>query len=39
MATKVTTKKTLTGDRSSHTLDGTKMKQKQNLTKKTMNGV
>lgn len=35
MATKVTTKKPLTGNRRSHALNATKMKQKPNLQKKT----
>lgn len=38
MATKVTTKKPLTGNRRSHALNETKMKQKPNLQKKTING-
>lgn len=38
MATKVTTKKPLTGNRRSHALNATKMKQKPNLQKKTING-
>ncbi len=33
MATKVTTKKPLTGNRRSHALNATKMKQKPNLQK------
>ena len=39
MATKVTTKKPLTGNKRSHALNATKMKQKPNLQKKTINGV
>lgn len=38
MATKVTTKKPLTGNRRSHALNATKMTQKPNLQKKTING-
>lgn len=38
MATKVTTKKPFTGNRRSHALNATKMKQKPNLQKKTING-
>ena len=38
MATKVTTKKPLTGNRRSHALNATKMMQKTNLQKKTING-
>ena len=38
MATKVTTKKPLTGNRRSHSLRATKMMQKPNLQKKTING-
>ena len=38
LATKVTTKKPLTGNRRSHALNATKMKQKPNLQKKTING-
>ncbi len=38
MATKVTTKKPLTGNRRSHSLRATKMKQKPNLQKKTIDG-
>ena len=38
MATKVTTKKPLSGNRRSHSLRATKMKQKPNLQKKTTNG-
>jgi len=35
---KVTTKKPLTGNRRSHALNATKMKQKPNLQKKTIDG-
>ena len=38
MATKVTNKKPLTSNRRSHSLRATKMKQKPNLQKKTING-
>lgn len=38
MATKITAKKPLTGNRRSHALNATKMKQKPNLQKKTING-
>ncbi len=38
MATKITTKKPLTGNRRSHALNATKMQQKPNLQKKTING-
>lgn len=38
MATKVTTKKPLTGNRRSHSEHATKMKQKPNLQKKKING-
>ena len=38
MATRVTSKKPLTGNRRSHALNATKMKQKPNLQKKTING-
>ena len=38
MATKVTTKKPLSGNRRSHSLRATKMMQKPNLQKKTING-
>ena len=38
MAKKVTTKKPLTGNLRSHALNATKMKQKPNLQKKTING-
>ena len=38
MATKVTTKKPLTGNRRSHALNATKMTQQPNLQKKTING-
>ena len=38
MATKVTTKKPLTGNRRSHALNATKMKQKKKKKKKTING-
>ena len=38
MATKVTTKKPLTGNKRSHALNATKTQQKPNLQKKTING-
>ena len=38
MAQKVTTKKPLTGNKRSHALNATKMKQKPNIQKKTING-
>ena len=38
MAKKVTTKKPLTGNNRSHALNATKMVQKPNLQKKTING-
>ena len=38
MATKLTAKKPLSGNRRSHALNATKMKQKPNLQKKTING-
>ena len=38
MATKVTSKKPLTGNKRSHALNATKKKQKPNLQKKTING-
>ena len=38
MATKVTTKKPLSGNRRSHALNATKMTQKPNLQKKTIDG-
>lgn len=38
MATKITAKKPLTGNRRSHALNATKMKQRPNLQKKTING-
>ena len=38
MATKVTTKKPLSGNNRSHALNATKRKQKPNLQKKTING-
>ena len=38
MATKVTKKKPLTGNRRSHALNATKMKQKLNLQVKKING-
>ncbi len=38
MAKKVTTKKPLTGNRRSHALNATKMKQKPNIQKKSING-
>ena len=38
MAKKVTSKKPLTGNRRSHALNATKMKQKPNLQKKTIDG-
>lgn len=38
MATKITTKKPLTGNRRSHAQNATKMKQKPNLQKKIING-
>ena len=38
MATKVTKKKPLTGNKRYHALNATKMKQKPNLQKKTING-
>lgn len=38
MATKVTAKKPLTGNKRSHALNATKMKQKPNLQKKKING-
>lgn len=38
MAKKVTTKKPLTGNLRSHALNATKMTQKPNLQKKTING-
>lgn len=38
MAKKVTTKKPLTGNKRSHALNATKMTQKPNLQKKTING-
>ena len=39
MATKMTTKKPLTGNKVSHALNHTKMQQKPNLQVKTINGV
>ena len=39
MAKKVTTKKPLSGNKRSHALNATKMQQKPNLQKKTVNGV
>ena len=39
MAKKITTKKPLTGNRRSHALNATKMKQKPNVQVKTINGV
>lgn len=38
MAKKVTTKKPLTGNRRSHALNATKMQQKPNLIKTTIDG-
>lgn len=38
MATKVTSKKPLTGNRRSHACNATKMTQKPNIQKKTING-
>lgn len=38
MAKKVTTKKPLTGNKRSHALNATKMKQKPNIQKKTIDG-
>ena len=38
MATKITSKKPLTGNKRSHALHATKKKQKPNLQKKTING-
>jgi ribosomal protein L28 len=38
MTTKVTTKKPLTGNKRSHALNATKMVQKPNLQKKTIDG-
>ena len=38
MAKKMTTKKPLTGNRRSHALNATKMKQKPNLQTKKVNG-
>ena len=38
MATKVTKKKPLTGNKRSHALNATKMVQKPNLQKKTIDG-
>jgi len=38
MTKKITTKKPLTGNKRSHALNATKMKQKPNLQKKTING-
>lgn len=38
MATKITSKKPLTGNKRSHALNATKMKQKPNLQKKNING-
>ena len=38
MAKKVTTKKHLTGNKRSHALNATKMKQKPNIQKKTIDG-
>lgn len=38
MATKVTTKKPLSGNNRSHALNATKRKQKPNLQMKTING-
>ena len=38
MATKLTSKKPLTGNKRSHALNATKTKQKPNLQKKTING-
>ena len=38
MATKIKTKKPLTGNKRSHALNATKMKQKPNMQKKTING-
>ena len=39
MAVKLTNKKPLTGNRRSHALNATKMKQKPNLQTKTVDGV
>lgn len=39
MAKKITTKKPLSGNSRSHALNATKIKQKPNLIKKTINGV
>jgi large subunit ribosomal protein L28 len=39
MATKITAKKPLTGNKRSHALNATKMQQKPNLQVKTINGV
>ncbi len=39
MATKLTTKKPLSGNKRSHALNATKMQQKPNLQTKTVNGV
>jgi len=38
MATKITTKKPLSGNLRSHALNATKMKQRPNLQKKTIDG-
>ncbi len=38
MAKKVTTKKPLSGNKRSHALNATKMQQKPNIQKKTING-
>lgn len=38
MATKITTKKPLSGNSRSHALNATKKKQRPNLQKKTING-
>ena len=39
MATKITNKKPLTGNRRSHALNATKMQQKPNLVTKVINGI
>ncbi len=39
MATKITTKKPLSGNRRSHALNATKMQQKPNLQTKIINGI
>lgn len=39
MATKITTKKPLSGNKRSHALNATKMQQKPNLQTKVINGI